>query len=89
MLVSREILQRYDLKGPRIILGDFNEWTRGLTSRLLAGHLESAELQKAFTEVTNVSRSASFSSLGSHVFRQNFGSGAVDSSQESHRAGRF
>ena len=46
MLVSREILQRYDLAGPRLILGDFNEWTRGLTSRLLAGHLESADLQR-------------------------------------------
>lgn len=46
MLVSREILQRYDLEGPRIILGDFNEWTRGLTSRLLACQLESADLRR-------------------------------------------
>jgi endonuclease/exonuclease/phosphatase family metal-dependent hydrolase len=28
---------------PRIILGDFNEWTRGLTSKLLSRHLSSAE----------------------------------------------
>ena len=28
---------------PRIILGDFNEWTRGLTTRLLSRHLNSAE----------------------------------------------
>lgn len=28
---------------PRIILGDFNEWTRGLTTRLLSRHLKSAE----------------------------------------------
>lgn len=28
---------------PRIILGDFNEWTRGLTTRLLSLHLNSAE----------------------------------------------
>jgi endonuclease/exonuclease/phosphatase family metal-dependent hydrolase len=46
MLISREILQRYDLAGPRIILGDFNEWTRGLTSRLLAGYLESADRRR-------------------------------------------
>jgi endonuclease/exonuclease/phosphatase family metal-dependent hydrolase len=26
------------LNGPRVLLGDFNEWTRGLTSRLLASH---------------------------------------------------
>ncbi len=29
----------------RIVLGDFNEWTRGLASRLLAAHLESADLK--------------------------------------------
>jgi endonuclease/exonuclease/phosphatase family metal-dependent hydrolase len=34
-LVSEEILYRTELQGPRIVLGDFNEWTRGLTSRLL------------------------------------------------------
>lgn len=28
---------------PRVILGDFNEWTRGLTTRLLNLHLNSAE----------------------------------------------
>ena len=28
---------------PRVILGDFNEWTRGLTTRLLSLHLNSAE----------------------------------------------
>jgi endonuclease/exonuclease/phosphatase family metal-dependent hydrolase len=28
---------------PRLILGDFNEWTRGLTTRLLSLHLNSAE----------------------------------------------
>jgi endonuclease/exonuclease/phosphatase family metal-dependent hydrolase len=28
---------------PRIVLGDFNEWTRGLTTRLFSYHLNSAE----------------------------------------------
>lgn len=32
-----------DPSSPRIILGDFNEWTRGLTTRLLSRHLNSAE----------------------------------------------
>jgi len=31
---------------PTIILGDFNEWTRGLTTRLLNRHLNSAELEQ-------------------------------------------
>ena len=41
MLVGKDILFREDLQGPRLILGDFNEWTRGLTSRLLAAGLRS------------------------------------------------
>jgi endonuclease/exonuclease/phosphatase family metal-dependent hydrolase len=34
------------LKGPRVMLGDFNEWTRGLTSRLLGRQLESVNLRR-------------------------------------------
>lgn len=32
-----------NFSSPRIVLGDFNEWTRGLTTRLLSYHLNSAE----------------------------------------------
>jgi endonuclease/exonuclease/phosphatase family metal-dependent hydrolase len=35
LLVNGRILTRPDVKGPRLIIGDFNEWTRGLTTRLL------------------------------------------------------
>lgn len=31
--------------GPRIMLGDFNEWVRGVTSRLLAGHFGSEDIR--------------------------------------------
>ena len=34
-LVSPKILHQPTISGPRIVLGDFNEWTRGLTTRLL------------------------------------------------------
>lgn len=34
-LVQGRILTRQDFKGPRLLIGDFNEWTRGLTTRLL------------------------------------------------------
>src|SRR6516164_4348360 len=34
-LVSAEILHDRNLCGPRLVFGDFNEWTRGLTTRLL------------------------------------------------------
>jgi len=35
LLVHGRILTRPDVRGPRIVIGDFNEWTRGLTTRLL------------------------------------------------------
>ncbi|HKA53611.1 MAG TPA: endonuclease/exonuclease/phosphatase family protein [Candidatus Binatia bacterium] len=44
-LVGSEILMNTDLQGTRVVLGDFNEWTRGLASRLLAAHLESVDLR--------------------------------------------
>ncbi len=34
-LMNRGILDQPGLEGPRLVLGDFNEWTRGLTARLL------------------------------------------------------
>ena len=44
-LVGPEILTNPELQGARIVLGDFNEWTHGLASRLLATHLESVDLR--------------------------------------------
>jgi endonuclease/exonuclease/phosphatase family metal-dependent hydrolase len=35
-LVESEILAGADVEGPRILLGDFNEWLRGITTRLLS-----------------------------------------------------
>jgi endonuclease/exonuclease/phosphatase family metal-dependent hydrolase len=34
-LLNREILLQPDLRGPRLVLGDFNEWTHGLTTRMM------------------------------------------------------
>jgi endonuclease/exonuclease/phosphatase family metal-dependent hydrolase len=44
-LVNDAILNNKNLKGMRIMLGDFNEWTRGLTTRLLTAHLTSADIR--------------------------------------------
>ena len=43
-LLGSDILKA-DLSGPRLVLGDFNEWTRGLTSRLLSADLEAPKLR--------------------------------------------
>jgi endonuclease/exonuclease/phosphatase family metal-dependent hydrolase len=44
-LFNTRILENSDLTGARIILGDFNEWTRELASRLLSEHFGSVDVQ--------------------------------------------
>ena len=44
-LVGDRILGNMELTGARIVLGDFNEWTKGLATRLLTEHLQSADLR--------------------------------------------
>jgi endonuclease/exonuclease/phosphatase family metal-dependent hydrolase len=45
LLLAPELLNDVDLERPRLVLGDFNEWTKGLATRLLRQHLESADLR--------------------------------------------
>ncbi len=42
-LLSDEVLKRPDFTGPRIVVGDFNEWTRGLASKLMGSAFEVVE----------------------------------------------
>jgi endonuclease/exonuclease/phosphatase family metal-dependent hydrolase len=42
--VSAEILEEPDVKGARIVAGDFNEWTRGLATQMLGEHLQRADI---------------------------------------------
>lgn len=44
-LLDEELLRSRHLTGPRIVLGDFNEWTRGLASQLLAAEFQSADIR--------------------------------------------
>ncbi len=45
LLVSRNVLLSPHLKHPRLVIGDFNEWTRGLVSRTLQHSFESVDIQ--------------------------------------------
>ena len=45
-LMGAEILLNRRLNGPRLMLGDFNEWAPGLTTRLLSSHLKSVDIRK-------------------------------------------
>ncbi len=44
-LASADVLLASDLHGPRVVVGDFNEWTRGLASRLMAEHFDSVDIR--------------------------------------------
>jgi len=44
-LIAPELLNHEEIGAPRIVLGDFNEWTKGLATRLLRSHLESADVR--------------------------------------------
>ena len=44
-LVGDRILGNAELTGARVVLGDFNEWTKGLATRLLTEQLQSADVR--------------------------------------------
>jgi endonuclease/exonuclease/phosphatase family metal-dependent hydrolase len=44
-LISESILRDASMPGPRIMLGDFNEWTRGLVTRLLNDHFRTGDIR--------------------------------------------
>jgi endonuclease/exonuclease/phosphatase family metal-dependent hydrolase len=44
-LVDTQILKNQSLAGAKVMLGDFNEWTPGLASQLVAAHLKSVDVQ--------------------------------------------
>ena len=44
-LVSADILGDPALTGPCVVVGDFNEWTRGLATKLMAGKFESVDIR--------------------------------------------
>jgi endonuclease/exonuclease/phosphatase family metal-dependent hydrolase len=43
--VSDQVLNHKKYIGSRIVLGDFNEWTRGLVTKMVSSHLRSADLR--------------------------------------------
>ncbi len=44
-LLGDSILRRTDLQGPSVVVGDFNEWTRGLASRLMSTQYDGVDLK--------------------------------------------
>ena len=44
-LLESELIRSRDLEGPRVVVGDFNEWVRGLASQMLAAEFASADIR--------------------------------------------
>jgi endonuclease/exonuclease/phosphatase family metal-dependent hydrolase len=44
-LLEHELIRSRDLEGPRVVVGDFNEWVRGLVSHLLTAEFASADIR--------------------------------------------
>ncbi len=45
-LLSLDVLRAEELAGPRIVVGDFNEWTAGLASRLMSKEFKTVDLRQ-------------------------------------------
>jgi len=43
-IIDESLLKGIDISGPRVVLGDFNEWMRGLTTALLSEKLQSVDI---------------------------------------------
>jgi len=46
MLTGTEALEHEDRRGPRLVMGDFNEWTAGLTTKLLRTRFQSLDVRE-------------------------------------------
>lgn len=46
MMVSKQMLGNPEFEDSRILVGDFNEWTQGLTTKLLSTHMQAVDVRK-------------------------------------------
>lgn len=44
-LIDEDLLRAIDISGPRVVLGDFNEWTHGLVTRTLSSEFHLTNLR--------------------------------------------
>jgi len=58
ILVSEKLLNNPEWIGRRLVLGDFNEWTKGLVTQLLRAHLTAVDLRAAENRARSYLRSS-------------------------------
>jgi endonuclease/exonuclease/phosphatase family metal-dependent hydrolase len=44
-LLSTEVLHHSSLRGPRLVMGDFNDWTRSVAASLMGSNFESVDMR--------------------------------------------
>ncbi len=77
-LIAPELLNDAEIQSPRIVMGDFNEWTQGLATRLLRSHLVSADFRAHLQRFAHLPRRAAGLPPGSHLLRPHTPPGAPD-----------
>jgi len=50
-LLDQDLLRSVDISGPRIVMGDFNEWVHGLVTRTLVAEFQFHDLRAHITSV--------------------------------------
>jgi endonuclease/exonuclease/phosphatase family metal-dependent hydrolase len=50
-LLDRDLLRALDISGPRIVLGDFNEWVHGMVTKTLVAEFHLTDLRAYLTRV--------------------------------------
>ena len=66
---TRTLLRALDISGPRIVLGDFNEWVRGTGDENAGGRISPHRLARAPDAGAQLSGAAAPAASGSHLFR--------------------
>lgn len=87
LLLSDEMLNHAAHTGPRVIMGDFNEWTRGLTSRLMAT-VSQDRLAAVPAQARQLSRTNSCVGIRSHLLRPSPSSDSVSHGENAFVADR-
>ncbi len=44
-LLSQDVLNDFSLRGPRLVMGDFNDWTRSVAASLMGSNFESVDVR--------------------------------------------
>ena len=67
---------------PKIVLGDFNEWMRGLATQMLSERLQSIDLRATSAAPAHVSRRLPGVAPGSHLLRGEGGGGETGAAED-------